>query len=164
MSAIAVGFDGSSQSLEALRWALNEAALRATDVRVVAVVQGTPPLTLWGVPAPARVTEEEFADARRHVARAIEEAVDEDLRAGVQQATYEVVQADDAKDSGSRAKVRVEVVVRAGHPSAVLIGESSRSELVVVAATGMGGFVQTLMGSVSMAVVTHAHCPVTVVR
>jgi nucleotide-binding universal stress UspA family protein len=163
MGVIALGFDGSQQALGALHWALDEAAYRGADLRVVAVVQGTPPPTLWGVPAPARVSQEELADAHRRAARVVEQALEEDTRLGVGEATYEIVDST-PEDSPTSGKVRVEIIVRAGHPSAVLIDESSRSELVVLGATGIGGFLRTLLGSVSSAVVTHADCPVTIVR
>lgn len=163
MGAIAVGFDGSQQALGALHWALDEAAYRGTDLRVVAVVQGTPPATLWGAPAPARVSEEELADTHRRVAGVIEQAIDQDTKLGVRAASYEIVQTS-PEDSPTSGKVRVEIIVRAGHPSAVLIGESSRSDLLVLGATGLGGFLQTLLGSVSSAIVQHAHCPVAIVR
>lgn len=146
MSAIGVGFDGSNQARAALRWAAEEAALRHAPLRVVTAVQGTPPVTLWGAPAPARVSDEEVAETRRRVEEAVAATLDESGR------------------DGSDEEAKVEVVVRAGHPSAVLIQESSSCSLLVIGSTGVGGFVESLLGSVSGTVIARARCPVTIVR
>ena len=55
---------------------------------------------------------------------------------------------------------------RVGSPAAEIVASAEELEagLVVVGSRGLGGIRRTLMGSVSDAVVGHAHCPVMVVR
>jgi len=51
-----------------------------------------------------------------------------------------------------------------GHASQVLTETAEGADLLVVGSRGHGGFTGLLLGSVSEHVVTHAPCPVVVVR
>jgi nucleotide-binding universal stress UspA family protein len=61
-------------------------------------------------------------------------------------------------------QVRVERRLVHGPTREALIDASADAQLVVVGARGRGGFAGLLLGSVSQAVLHHAHCPVAVVR
>ena len=51
-----------------------------------------------------------------------------------------------------------------GHPAPVLIEASRHAALLVVGRSGHGGFAGMVIGSVSQHCVSHAACPVVVVR
>ena len=54
--------------------------------------------------------------------------------------------------------------MREGHPAFSLIEQAKDADLLVVGTRGHGGFVGLLLGSVGEHCVTHAPCPVVVVR
>jgi nucleotide-binding universal stress UspA family protein len=60
--------------------------------------------------------------------------------------------------------VELRQIVQHGSPGGVISEASAGAELVVVGSRGRGGFKTLLLGSVSHAVLHHAHCPVMIVR
>jgi len=134
---IVVGVDGSASSNKALEWALEYAA--ALDLTVTAVQAWQIPLA-YGTGAMVLPGQELAEEARR----GLEKTVDEIAAAWPQ--------------------VYVERRVEEGHPAKVLLEVAEEARMLVVGSRGHGGFVGAVIGSVSQYCVTHAHCPVLVVR
>lgn len=134
---IVVGFDGSACSVAALRWAVQQARATGHPVRVVTTWQWP---NLYGSVMILPPEMEPERDARQ--------VLDEGV----------------ASVLGDAGDVDVSTEVVEGHPSVVLVEESSRAELLVVGSRGHGEIVGMLIGSVSEFLATHAHCPVVVVR
>jgi nucleotide-binding universal stress UspA family protein len=133
--SIVVGVDGSSSSLDALTWAVAQAALTGATVQAVIA---------WDYPS-------------LYGAYPIGDSVDWGINA--QQIIDTALDTALGKDS---AKVSSTVVQ--GHPARVLIDASAGAELLVVGNRGHGEFTEMLLGSVSQHVVSHATCPVLVMR
>lgn len=131
---IVVGVDGSPASLDALRWAAHQAEL--TGASLEAVTSWSYPTT-YGFPVIANIDWEQ--GARTVLDQAIADALGE--------AGHVVVRR-----------------VAEGHPARLLADLSVGADLLVVGSRGHGGFTGLLLGSVSEHVVTHAPCPVVVVR
>jgi nucleotide-binding universal stress UspA family protein len=136
---VVVGVDGSTESVEALKWADGYAA--ATGAKITAVIAWHYPAAVG--PAPAGVAPESISDGVR------------------QSMTDEVTKAlAEAAMDRSEVQVRVEY----GHPAQVLIDQSAEADLLVVGSRGYGRFAGMMLGSVSIHCVTSAQCPVLVVR
>ena len=98
-------------------------------------------VAVWRLPEIYGYTPRDFEDDARN---ALESAIQEAL--------------------GEAAPVQVVAEVVEGHPAGVLIEASRGAQLLVVGSHGRGAFTGMLLGSVSQHCVTHAHCPVVVVR
>jgi nucleotide-binding universal stress UspA family protein len=135
---IIVGYDGSAGARAALQWALDEARLRRAPVHLVCAV-GYP---LRMVTVPPMPGEWDHTDGHRQAQELLDRTI-----AGAAGADVEV--------TGS---------VLDGPASAVLSEQSTHAAMLVLGHRGLGGFTGLFVGSVSLAVTTHAHCPVVVVR
>lgn len=133
---ILVGVDGSEASVEALRQAASLAG--PLQARVVAIA-------CWDIPP--------VYDG--YVAMGID---DFDVRAG------EILQEAVTKAFGDSRPENLETRLVQGNPRRVLIEESRNAAMLVLGRRGHGGFGGLLLGSVSSALVAHAHCPVLVVH
>ncbi len=141
MTGITVGFDGSHGAQRALEWALSEAALHQAELTVLAVHPVA--MSNWtGNPITVPADEIALDQARQAASEAVAKAA--------------------AEFGESDAAV---VTVRAvnGFPIAELVAASKDADLIVLGSRGISPIQRLLLGSVSSAVLHHAHCPVVVV-
>jgi nucleotide-binding universal stress UspA family protein len=77
----------------------------------------------------------------------------------------EAVQSQAIEESVSdQRQLAINTLIEQGHPALVLVDEARYADLLVVGNRGHGAFPGMLLGSVSEYCVTHAWCPVVVVR
>jgi len=124
-------------SREALRWAAEEVATVGGFLDVVMAWEPVNP-EAW-IPHDPPGTDR-LALTRHAVQRIVKEAL------------------------GKHPAVRVEARAVEGAAAKVLVSEAKDADLLVVGSRGHGGFAGLLLGSVSLHCVTHAPCPVVVVR
>ena len=137
---VVVGVDGSPGSRAALRWALRY--VEKCGGRVTAVMAWRQPLLTESAPVlPAVPDEASKALAERELRKTVDET--KSLLA-----TSVAVVCDSVR----------------GHAARALLDSARSADLLVVGSRGHGGFVGALLGSVSQHCVSHANCPVVVVR
>jgi nucleotide-binding universal stress UspA family protein len=141
---IVVGIDGSPNSVAALKWAIEEAALRDDTVRA---------LHCWTYPVGYGI---EMAGVPSMAPDVLEKSALVMAEETVAAARKQLGMADGAGPA-------IVSVARHGAPASELIEESNTADLVVVGSRGHGGFVGLLLGSVATQTVNHSHCPVVVV-
>ncbi|WRZ88877.1 universal stress protein [Streptomyces sp. NBC_01007] len=135
---IVVGVDGSEPSLRAVDWAADEAALRGAPLRVVYA-------SLW----------ERYEGA----------ALAQDLGKPSEEVTAEDVVRTAAQRAGLRqAGLEISTDVLPEEPEYALVREGREAAALVLGTRGRSGFVEMLLGSVSLTVAAHADCPVIVLR
>ncbi|MHA6782133.1 universal stress protein [Pseudonocardia saturnea] len=138
-ATVVVGVDGSVMARRAVRWGAAEAGRRGLPVRLVSAVGGDA----------APVAHPELVTRYRDVL--------------VERARATLAEAADV--AGREVPgVEVETQLVTGHPLAVLRAEADRAQLVVIGDRGLSRVEGLLAGSVSVALATHAACPVVVVR
>lgn len=140
-NTIVVGVDGSTPSVQALRWAGRQAEL--TGARIVAVIAWEQRGGIGWAAVPGRPQD---LDLEEPAAEALAEAVAEALPPAQAENT--------------------EQVVVLGNPAEAILrrADEEEAELIVVGVRGFGTFRRTLLGSVSHTVTVQALCPVVVVR
>lgn len=147
---VVTGVDGSPGSRTALEYALAEAARRGARLRVVAAVH-LPDYGGRGYGLGVYAT-----GGRRHET----EAIVAKTRTAAQEMVDEVV----AAHTDQAAGVAISVDVFAGRTTDILVDESAGADLLVLGHRGRGALSSAVLGSVGLACMLHANCPVTIVR
>ena len=137
MGRIVVGVDGSNSSRSALRWAATEAERTGAELQVVMTWHNPYP-EMWIPHDPSGTEPLELT--RRALDRIVKGVL------------------------GDHPAVKVEASAIEGSPARVLIETAKGADLLVVGNRGLNEFVEMLLGSVSLHCVSHAPCPVVVVR
>ncbi len=132
---VVVGVDGSAGSDRAVDWAA--AAARRSGARLAIVGS-------WMFPGSAGFVY----------------TVD----VGLPDVARQAVEAATARVRAIAPDVTVEGVTSEDPPAVALVQRSRRADMVVVGSRGVGAFRGVLLGSVSLYVATHAHCPVVVAK
>jgi nucleotide-binding universal stress UspA family protein len=133
---ILVGVDGSPPSVEALIWAAKQAALTGGPLDV---------LMTWHLPVGdplASIDDDEdlLADAERVLAQTITSVL------------------------GDSPGIEYSAEVMEAPPAVALLEAAVGAELLVLGSRGRGELAGVLLGSVTQHCITHAPCPVVVVR
>jgi nucleotide-binding universal stress UspA family protein len=153
MGTIVVGVDGSPGSDAALRWALDEARLRNSRLRVVHAYEA-PHVALSdaavgaaGIPTPPVLATEDV----------------ERLRASAEEQARAVVDSALRRVAGEGAEQpKIERAARVGPAAQTLIEAGRDAELLVLGSRGRGGFLGLLLGSVTQQCAHHPPCPVVI--
>ncbi|MFF3362495.1 MULTISPECIES: universal stress protein [Streptomyces] len=135
---VVAGVDGSEESLRAVDRSADEAALRGAPLRLVYA-------SLWERYEGSLIAQE--------VGRPVEEVIARDVMGAAERRAHQ-----------RRPGLVVTAAVLAEEPEVALVNESSLARLVVLGCRGRGGVAELLLGSVSLSVAAHAHCPVIVLR
>jgi nucleotide-binding universal stress UspA family protein len=141
MQEIVLGFDGSECAERALDWAIDEAKLRGTRLRVVTAWHV--PALIYGAPGFVPVVAAPLDEAARDWANRVASGA-----------------AERARDQG----IEAESIAPEGQAADALIDASERASLLVVGSRGHGGFAGLLLGSVGQQCAHHAACPLVILR
>jgi nucleotide-binding universal stress UspA family protein len=151
MGTIVVGVDGSAGSDRALRWALAEARLRGSKIRVVhAYEPPSIPVTEVGL-AGGMAVPGIFIEDRDQLRHAVETGAQHLIEAALRRA-----------DGESIDGLEIERAAIEGPAAQALIESARGAELLVVGSRGRGGFAALVLGSISQQCAQHPPCPVVI--
>ncbi|GAB1332123.1 universal stress protein [Streptomyces sennicomposti] len=135
---IVVGVDGSEPSLRAVEWAADEAALRGASLRLVYA-------SLW--------ERYEGMSLAHDLGKPSQEVMAEDI-----------VETAERRARHRQPDVKITTDVLPEEAEYGLIRETRSALAMVLGCRGRNGVTEALLGSVSVTVAGHAHCPLIVLR
>ncbi|WP_028266991.1 universal stress protein [Arthrobacter sp. MA-N2] len=140
---IVLGYDGSTHSQKALKWALDEAGRRNGQLRLI-TAWSKPPMSWYPAVLETAAGEIVAEDSPERIA--------------------ETSQAEALKAAASHGVAATGQAVHADSAASAILDAAKDADLVIVGSRGHGGFPGLHLGSVSTQVIDHAPCPVLVVR
>ena len=146
-SGIIVGVDGSTCSNVAVQWAAREASMRNVPLKIVHVAYpAIGEFSGWGMsPAPLPEDLVQFQEQQAHTV--IDDAI---------------AIAEAAIDGADHLQISSDLLWSTLVPT--LVGLTKEAQMMVVGCRGQEALARLLLGSVSTALVHHAHCPVAVIH
>ena len=151
---IVVGIDGSSESVNALRYASGLASAMGHDL--VAFASWLPRIVLKDY-TPEWAPEQ---DAHGTLVRAIEQDAHDTLDWAIEQDAHETLDKSIEQAFGANIPENLKREVVMGAAASNLLKASKDAAMVVLGTRGRGGFKGLVMGSVSSSLAAHASCPV----
>lgn len=143
-SKILVAIDGSEASMDAADYAIQMA--REYNSKLIALHVILSDLTIFG-PNPPRHINELKQEAQKYL---------DELR---EKSNL------DSNNSDKKILLRTELIASASAVGGIVgFAEKENTSLIVIGTRGRSGFKKLLLGSVAAGVVTHAHCPVMVIK
>jgi nucleotide-binding universal stress UspA family protein len=143
---IVVGIDGSASSDAAIRWATEEAVMRNVPMTLLRVA--TPGVAVWGMGYAMAPLPLDYGKLEEQEGQRVLEAGQRVAVAGTH--------------PGARVQVTTDFI--SANPVPTLIDATKDAQMIVVGCRGRGAWQRGLLGSVSTALVHHAHCPVAVIH
>jgi nucleotide-binding universal stress UspA family protein len=140
---IVVGVDGSTASTAAVRWAAHWAAMRNTGLTIVHAAPPMVPMSSlveWMGPTPSEVLRVQEEQARRLIDDAAKTAND------------------------TAGGLHIQIKATAAEPVPALLELSNEAQIVAVGRRGLSSLAGVLLGSVSIAMIHRARCPVAVIH
>lgn len=139
--AIVVGIDGSEHSSRALAWAADQARRDRRPLVIMHALGGVDPYWMVQPVVDVQALKDSMADGAEHLLAAARDAV-----------------------AAEHPALDVSVGWKSEDARHLLIEASEHAGMVVVGSHGRGPVKRLLLGSVSVGLTRHAHCPVAVVR
>jgi len=139
-NTVVVGVDGSAAATGAVAYAAHTAATRRIPLLLVTTYSIPAAMFAEGMVPPQPVYDE------------------------LEKECHPIV--EEARATALKAAPGIEVshAIVDGNPAQVLIDYSRKAKMIVLGSRGLGGIKGMVLGSVSAAVASHAHCPVVVTR